>query len=94
VIVLGEYRCGIFQSRYRTRYERWLAGFAAACLVLAVDEDTTRSYAGIRVELRRAGRPIPGDDVWIAALARPHALPLVSRDEHFDSVPRLARIGW
>jgi predicted nucleic acid-binding protein len=32
--------------------------------------------------------------VWIAALARQHALPILSRDRHFDFVPGLRRIGW
>jgi predicted nucleic acid-binding protein len=62
--------------------------------VLAVDEGTARHYADIRDELKRGGRPIPAKDLWIAALARQHALPLLSRDRHFDSVPGVMRIGW
>jgi tRNA(fMet)-specific endonuclease VapC len=93
-IVLGEYRFGIRQSRSRARYERWLEGVIASCRVLAVDKDTAEQYAEVRDELKRKGRPIPGNDVWIAALARQHALPLLSRDRHFDFVPRLKRIAW
>jgi len=48
----------------------------------------------VRDELKRSGRPIPGNDLWIAALARQHALPLLSRDRHFDLVPGVQRIGW
>ena len=40
------------------------------------------------------GRPIPENDVWIAALARQHELPIVSRDEHFDDVPGVERLAW
>jgi tRNA(fMet)-specific endonuclease VapC len=94
VIVLGEYRYGIGQSRNRTRYERWLAGVIANCRVLAVDEVTAERYADIRGELKRAGSPIPGNDLWIAALARQHASTLLSRDRHFDFVPGLKRLGW
>jgi predicted nucleic acid-binding protein len=61
---------------------------------LAVDGDTADRYAEVRGELKQSGRPIPSNDLWIAALARQHALPLLSRDEHFDSVPGLRRIGW
>ena len=64
------------------------------CRVLSVDNETASEYALIRGELRRSGRPIPGNDVWIAALARQHALPVLSRDHHFDVVPGLRRIGW
>jgi len=94
VIVLGEYRYGIRQSRHRARYERWLAEVLASCRVLVVDEGTAGQYAEVRDELKRSGRPIPGNDLWIAALARQHSLPLLSRDQHFDFVPGLKRVGW
>ena len=93
-IVLGEYRYGIAQSRHRKRYEEWLNDLLVNCRVLRVDEGTAGEYAAIRGELRRSGKPIPANDAWIAALARQHALPVISRDEHFDSVPRLKRRGW
>lgn len=94
VIVLGEFRYGIRQSRGRARYERWLAELLSSCRVLTVDEETAERYAEIRDGLKRKGRPIPANDLWIAALARQHALPLLSRDQHFDSVPGLKRVGW
>ena len=94
VIALGEYRYGIRQSRHRARYERWLNEVVTTCRVLSVDESTAVVYADIRGELKRAGRPIPGNDLWIAALARQHSLPLLSRDQHFDLVTGLTRIRW
>ena len=94
VIALGEYRYGIRQSRHRARYERWLNEVLASCRVLSVDESTAAVYADIRGELKRAGRPIPGNDLWIAALARQHSLPVLSRDQHFDRVAGLTRISW
>ena len=93
-VVLGEYKYGQRQSRYRTRHERWLATFLVSCRVLAVDEETAERYAEVRDELKRSGRPIPANDVWIAALARQHALPVLSRHKHFDYVPGLTRIAW
>ena len=93
-IVLGGSRDGIAQSRHRRRYEEWLRALVATCRVLRVDEGTATDYATIRSELKRAGRPIPANDTWIAALARQHAMPVISRDEHFDFVPKLTRIAW
>jgi len=93
-IVLGEYRFGIAQSRRRKEYEKWLEELIAATQVLSVDEETSRHYAQIRSELKKAGKPIPSNDLWIAALARQHRLPLMSQDAHFDAVPGLKRIGW
>ena len=94
VIVLGEYRYGIAQSRNRTTYANWLKGLINDCLVLDVNEPTTLDYAEITLELKRNGKPIPTNDIWIAALCRQHALPLLSRDRHFDLVTGIRRIGW
>jgi tRNA(fMet)-specific endonuclease VapC len=94
VIVLGEYRYGIAQSRNRAGYENWLAELLADCLVLDINELTTRYYADIKVELKRTGRPIPANDLWIAALCRQHSLPLLSRDRHFDLILGNKRIDW
>jgi predicted nucleic acid-binding protein len=94
VIVLGEYRHGIAQSRHRSSYESWLAGLLDDCLVLDVNEPTTHYYAEITLELKRKGKPIPTNDIWIAALCRQHSLPLLSRDRHFDLVAGNKRVGW
>lgn len=94
VIVLGEYRYGIEQSRERQRYEHWLSEYLPTFRVLDVDEETTGSYAAVRNELKRAGTPIPSNDVWIAALCRQHSLPLLTRDRHFDLVRGLRRVTW
>ena len=94
VMALGEYKYGIRQSRNRTRYERWLAELTTNYRILIVDEKTADEYALVRSELKQRGKPIPSNDLWIAALARQHAFPLLSRDQHFDFVPGLTRIGW
>ena len=94
VIVLGEFRYGISQSRHRSDYEAWLESQLPQFDVLPVTEETALAYAALRVALKRSGRPIPANDAWIAALALQHRLPVLSRDEHFDVVPGLARESW
>lgn len=94
VIALGEYRYGISQSRERVHYERWLAEYLPVFRVLEIDEQTTIFYSTVRKELKQAGTPIPANDVWIAALCRQYALPLVSRDRHFDAVSGITRLAW
>ena len=94
VIVLGEYRYGIQQSRDRQRYEQWLTESVPYYRILDVDEETAVFYAALRSELRRSGTPIPSNDVWIAALCRQHSSRLLSRDRHFDSVSGIQRIEW
>ena len=94
VIVLGEFRYGIAGSRHRKVYEEWLRANLSGFEVLAITEETTIPYASLRGVLKKLGRPIPANDAWIAALAIQHGLPILSRDEHFDALPGLHRIGW
>ena len=94
VIVLGEFRYGIAQSKQRSAYETWLEAHLPHFEILPVTDETAVAYADLRVALKRAGRPIPANDAWIAALALQHRLPVLSRDQHFDSVPDLERKTW
>ena len=93
-IVLGEYLFGIRQSRHRERYEAWLRVNSSAFRMLPVRPSTAGHYAEIRSELKSAGRPIPSNDLWIAALTREHRRPLVSRDNHFEAVRGIKLVGW
>ena len=93
-VVLGEYRFGIRQSRYRSRYEAWLAQHLPFAEIAAVTAATAGIYADIRLDLKRAGAAIPANDVWIAALALQHTLAVLSNDRHFDRVGGVNRIAF
>ena len=93
-IVLGEFRFGLSGSRLRAKLEAQLGRLARLAQTLVVDADTALHYAAIRRALKDAGKPIPENDVWIAALVRQHGLPLLSNDAHFDNVEGLTRAGW
>jgi tRNA(fMet)-specific endonuclease VapC len=94
VIVSGEYRYGLKRSRERAVREQWLDELEACSDILEVDTETSRYYAQVREELRGIGKPIPENDVWIAALSRQHGLEIVTRDSHFEHVPGIRRISW
>ena len=94
VIVLGEFRYGIKGSKLRRRYEAWLDDHLPDFEILLVTAATAVAYADVRSSLKRAGRPIPANDAWIAALAVEHHLDILSRDEHFDAVPGIRRESW
>jgi predicted nucleic acid-binding protein len=94
LISLGEYHFGISRSRRRTELTAWLEAFLVRAEVLSPTQDTLPHYAAIREELKDAGRPIPANDCWIAALVREHGMPVVSRDGHFDSVRGIRRLDW
>ena len=95
VVVLGEYRFGLMRSRHKKQIEQWLDEWVEQhFLVLEVDSDTARFYAKVREQLRTIGKPIPANDLWIAALALQHEQPIISRDIHFDSVEGITRVAW
>jgi tRNA(fMet)-specific endonuclease VapC len=94
VIVIGEYRFGLRASRLRKQREPKLDAFTKACTVLPILESTTTAYAAIRHELKRIGKPIPENDIWIAALALEYGLPILTEDRHFDAVKNVRRITW
>jgi tRNA(fMet)-specific endonuclease VapC len=70
-IALGELRTGFVLGSRRKRNEAELDAFLdnPAVEVLQVDPETSRHYAEIVAELRKAGTPLPTNDIWIAATA-------------------------
>lgn len=62
--------------------------------ILVCDIETARWYGRIFQALRSKGRPIPQNDVWIAAIALQHHLTLLTRDAHFNEVDNLPVQGW
>jgi tRNA(fMet)-specific endonuclease VapC len=60
--------------------------------LLPVTRTTADRYARIATALRHKGRPIPTNDIWIAAQALETGADLVSADSHFDQVDGLVWI--
>jgi tRNA(fMet)-specific endonuclease VapC len=92
--VIAEYQFGLLALRRRGRLHSLFRRLEADSIVLYPDRETADWYAAIRHELLKKGRPIPENDLWIAALSQQHALEVVTRDAHFDQVDRLRRIAW
>jgi tRNA(fMet)-specific endonuclease VapC len=93
-IAVGELLYGAHKSSQARSNVARIEEFAAANTVLACDLETARQYGRIKDRLRRKGRPLPENDIWIAALARQHGLTLVSRDAHFAEVENLPVKAW
>jgi tRNA(fMet)-specific endonuclease VapC len=92
VVVLGELRAGFAAGSRPDSNERELRSFLAhpAVDVLEVDEATSVIYAEIVHQLRRAGNPMPANDIWIAAIAAREALPVLTYDAHFQNITRVS----
>lgn len=62
--------------------------------MLVSDTATGQAYGQIKSALRAKGRPIPENDIWIAAIAMQYNLVLATRDEHFREVDGLVIETW
>jgi len=92
--VLGELYYGARKSAHAAANLARIEEFAASVQVLSCDAATAQIYGKIRDQLRSKGRPIPENDIWIAAIALQHGLPLATRDDHFNEVDGLRIENW
>jgi tRNA(fMet)-specific endonuclease VapC len=93
-ITLGELFYGAFKSQRTAEELKKIGEFAQAVRVLGSDAGTAEAYGRIKTALRAKGRPIPENDIWIAATATQHALTLATRDPHFEQVKGLTLASW
>lgn len=94
VIVFSELYFGALNSTRRQENLHYLESAATKFTMLAIDEETARIAAQIRLQLKKSGKPIPQNDLLIAATALRHGLILATRDGHFDAVHNLLTDPW
>jgi len=94
LVTVGELSFGAYHSARIGQNLGRLGQFLHGVVVLPFDRETADEYGHVCAELRRKGRPIPANDIWIAAQARRFALPLVTRDGHFEAVEGLLCLSW
>ena len=92
--VVGELYYGAQKSGKVTENLNRINIFVEEHIFLPCDLETAQWYGIIRNQLRRKGRPIPNNDIWISALAMQHNLILVTRDSHFNEVESLQVERW
>jgi tRNA(fMet)-specific endonuclease VapC len=93
-IVLGELYYGARKSTRVAENTARIDDFAVRNVVLGCDTETARRYGAVKEGLRQKGRPVPENDVWIAAMALRNDLTLVARDAHFREVEGLRVEAW
>lgn len=89
VDALGELLFGVAVSAQPTRNLARVHDLVGLCDLLPVTEGIARRYATLRHALTEMGRTIPSNDLWIAATAVEHGIPLLCRDRHFFGIPGL-----
>lgn len=93
-IVLGELYYGAYKSSHSKANIVKIDSFALQSSVVSCDVETSRHYGRIKEYLRSKGKPIPENDIWIAALARQHDLIVISRDQHFENIKEINVEKW
>jgi predicted nucleic acid-binding protein len=93
LFALGEIKAGFQGGTQQRRNEGLLNRLLAKPTVgvLLPSRETAENYARLFVQLRRAGTPVPDNDLWIAALVLEHDLVLITRDRHFERIPQVIR---
>jgi tRNA(fMet)-specific endonuclease VapC len=94
VVVLGELWLGFLLGSRAARNQAELAAFIdhAAVEPLPVDEEVARIYAEIVVDLRKAGTPLPTNDIWVAATAARAGATVLTYDAHFTAIKRVGSL--
>ena len=94
LVALGELLFGAHKSKQKERTLDDVANFVQVCTIVEPDEVTADLYGQIKASLDSRRTPIPQNDIWIAASALEHDLPLATRDQHFSKVAGLAVLDW
>jgi tRNA(fMet)-specific endonuclease VapC len=93
-VALGELHYGALRAQRRDAQLALIREFLGTTNLLFPDQGTSEWYGHLKLELAGSGRPIPENDIWIAALARQYDLPLATRDAHFAELPTIRTLAW
>jgi tRNA(fMet)-specific endonuclease VapC len=93
-IVTGELYYGAELSQNPVRNLKKVKGFLKSFDILGSDDTTSEYYAKIKKQLKLHGKPIPENDIWIAALARQYNLTLVTNDQHLKLIDTITIEAW
>ena len=94
VISIGELCYGAEQSKQKENNLKQIEHLARTTEVLECDESTAQWYGKIKLQLKLQGKPIPENDIWIAAISKQYNLTLVTRDNHFKNITDIELVKW
>lgn len=93
-VTLGELYIGINRVTNKSKHLKKLTEFLELCAVIDIDSSTAKIYGELIAALYKKGKPLPTNDVWIAACAKQHNFILITRDKHFDEIDRIKLKSW
>ena len=92
--VVGELFWGAQNSGRRQQNIQRVIQFMTAYPVLNCDSASAELYGRIKFELKQKGRPLPENDIWIAAVAEQYGLIIATRDKHFLEIDSVTTEIW
>jgi tRNA(fMet)-specific endonuclease VapC len=92
IIVVGELYYAATNSSKRDANFKNFKEVLSCMEIIPIDETVCMSYAEIKLELKKKGKPIPDNDIWIAACARAYGLSIATFDTHFSEIPQITLI--
>lgn len=93
-VVLGELYIGVNRVVNKEKHLGKLQAFLQLCSILNADSTTAWYYGKIVATLYKKGKPLPTNDVWIAAVAQQYNLTVITRDKHFKEIENLEIENW
>jgi tRNA(fMet)-specific endonuclease VapC len=93
-IAVGELYFGAFKSNNTHTNIAAITSFLNECEILKVDQNISECYGKIKFQLKQKGKPIPENDIWIAAFAIFYNLPIGTNDGHFNEVDEIQIATW
>jgi tRNA(fMet)-specific endonuclease VapC len=93
-VALGELFFGAAKSARPSENTDQVERFATGRTIIPCDLGVAREYGRLKQHLKERGRPLPENDIWIAAMAKLYEMVLVTRDRHFQAVQDLHTADW
>ena len=93
-VALGELYIGVNRVSNKSKHLKMLQDFVQLCTIVDINEETAKYYGEITSALFKKGKPIPSNDIWIAATARQYGYTLVTRDKQFKEIDDVAIKHW
>lgn len=93
VFVVGELLFGAYKSSNPEKNLLQISLFLNNCAIINPNNVTAEYYGKVKAFLYQRGKPLPENDIWIAAIVKQYDLPLYTTDKHFTEVEGITLVS-
>ncbi len=92
-VTVGELLYGAYKANWGADKLGALQARLRSVVIIPYDMELCRVYGDLKARLSKIGKVVACNDLWIAACAIRHSIPLISNNRgHFESIPDLILI--